>query len=67
MTCGGIKELRSEAGSVESSPLSRDESLCATERRDDAGLWLETNCARAMESTERWAYGEQLKRKPEKW
>ena len=63
----GIEEARAEAGSVESSPLSRDESLCATERRDEAGLWLEMNCARAMDSAERRAYGEQLKRKLEKW
>lgn len=53
----GIEEARAEAGSVESSPLSRDESLCATERRDEAGLWLETNCTRAVESAERKAYG----------
>ena len=24
-------------------------------------------CTRAIDSAERWAYGEQLKRKPEKW
>ena len=63
----GIEEARAEAGSVESSPLSRDESLCATERRDEVGLWLETNCTRAVESAERKAYGEQLKRKPKNW
>ena len=63
----GIEEARAEAGSVESSPLSRDESLCATERRDEEGLWLEMNCARAMDSVERRAYEEQLKRKPKKW
>jgi len=63
----GFTKLAAEAGSVELSPLSRDESLCATERRDEARLWLETNCARAIDSVERLAYGEQLKRKPKKW
>ena len=67
MTCAGIKKSRAEAGSVVSSPLSRDESLCATERCDEVGVWLEMNCTRAMGSVKRWAYGEQLKRKPKKW
>ena len=52
---------------MESSPLPRDESLCATKRRDEVGLWLEMNCIRAVESAERRAYGEQPKRKREKW
>ncbi len=58
MMCAGIEKLMSRAGSVESSPLPGDESLCATGRGDEVGLWFEMNCARAMDSVERWAYGE---------
>ena len=67
MTCAGFKNLRAETGSVESCPLPREESRCATERGDGVMRWCETNCTRALDSAERRAYGERLKRKPEKW
>ena len=67
MTCKGIKKLRAGAGTVELSPLPRGESHCATGRGDEVGRWCDTNCTRAMDSAERWAYGEQLKRKLENW
>ena len=64
---GAIKKLRAEAGLVESSPLPRDESRRATERGKEVERRCELNCARTMDSAERRAYGEQRKRKLEKW
>ena len=67
VTSDAIKKSRAEAGSVESSPLPCDESRCATGRGDEVERWCEMNCACATGPGERWAYGEQLKRKLEKW
>ena len=63
----GIEEARAEAGSVESSPLSRDESLCATERRDEAGYGWRRIALGPWNRPSARLTGEQLKRKPEKW
>jgi hypothetical protein len=62
-----IQEFASGDGLGAVVPLPRNERLCAMRRGDGVGLWFEMNCTRTVESAERWAYGEQRKRKPEKW
>ena len=42
-------------------------AVLATRYGDGVGWQCEIHCTRAVDSVERWAYGEQLKRKPEKW
>ena len=67
MACAGIKKLNLGAGGGVLPTLPGDENRYASGCDEEVERWCDTNCARAMDSAERRAYGEQRKRKLEKW